>query len=70
MNKEIKIYRQKHQKCKWCKYYKYESPSTKIMGLECPDYEMCILKDKIIHFTNWNHLCKYYKIKEEKNNEI
>lgn len=40
------------------------------MGLECPDYEMCILKDKKIHFTNCNHLCKYYKIKEEKDNEI
>ena len=66
MNNKIKKYRKTHQKCKWCKYYKYQSPSSKIIGLDCPDYEECILKDKIIYFTNKRNLCLYYELKEEK----
>ena len=70
MDKEIKKYRENHPKCKWCKYYRYRSPSSKILGLEVGDYEECILKDKIIHFTNYYKICKYYKIKEEEEDEI
>lgn len=66
MDKNIKKYRQIHQKCKWCKYYRYRSPSTKIMGLNCADYEECVLKDKIIHFTNKSNSCLYYTLKEDK----
>lgn len=69
MDIDIKRYRLKHKKCKWCKYYKYESPSSKVLGLNCADYEKCILKDKQIHFSNILRFCKYYKIREE-NNEI
>ena len=68
MNK-IKEYRTLHKKCKWCKYYKYESPSSKILGLNCADYEECILKDKIINYESLPRLCKYYELKED-NNEI
>ena len=65
MDEKIKQYRKIHQKCKWCKYYKYESLSSKILGLNCADYEECILKDKIIHFTNKENKCVYYKLNEE-----
>lgn len=58
----IQEYRTNHPKCKWCKYWKYNSPSTKIPGLSCPDYVTCELKDKIIH-GNWRALfCNYYEI--------
>ena len=67
MDEKMKKYREVHPKCKWCKYYRYRSPSSKILGLEVGDYEECILKDKIIYFVNWNHFCKYYELKEEDN---
>lgn len=67
MDEKIKKYRKKHHRCKWCKYYRYRSPSTKIMGLSCPDYEECVLKDKTIHFTNIKNICLYYELKEEDN---
>ena len=70
MDNNIKKYRLKYKKCKWCKYYKYESPSSKILGLNCPDYEKCILKDKIIFFSSRLNFCKYYILNEEENNEI
>lgn len=62
MDKKIKRYRKTHQKCK---YYKYRSPSSKIMGLDCADYEECVLKDKILHFTDKRNLCLYYELKED-----
>ena len=65
MDKKIKRYRKTHQKCKWCKYYRYRSPSSKIMGLDCADYEECVLKDKILHFTDKRNLCWYYELKED-----
>lgn len=70
MDKKVKEYRLEHQKCKWCKYYKYRSPSLEIPGLSCADYEECILKDKIIRFPNVSNLCLYYELNEEENNEI
>lgn len=71
MDKKIKEYRSKNQKCKWCKYYKYVSPSTKAPYLSCADYEECILKEKIIHFSNRNNFCLYYELEEkEESNEI
>lgn len=66
MDKDIIEYRTKYKKCKWCKYYKYHSPSSRIPGITCADYETCELKDKIIHFTDFSVICKYYKVKEEK----
>lgn len=35
------------------------------MGLDCADYEECILKDKILHFTDKRNLCLYYELKED-----
>lgn len=65
MNNKIKEYRTKHKKCKWCKYHKYNSPSSQLY-ISCPDYETCELKDKIIHFTDFPNMCKYYELKEKK----
>ena len=64
MNK-IKEYRTLHKKCKWCKYYRY---NTYIHWTDCC-YGECILKDKIINYENLPRLCKYYELKED-NNEI
>lgn len=64
MDKKILEYRQKHHKCQWCKYHHYFYKL--FLAIE---YEECILKDKIIHFSNFPTLCKYYeaKIEEEEN---
>jgi hypothetical protein len=60
MDREIIEYRQKHPKCKWCKYYKHHY---------C--YDTCELKNKIIYFINLLRLCKYYQVEEEEEkNEI
>lgn len=65
MDAKIKEYRQKHHKCKWCKYYKYNSLQ------EChwiTPYGECVLKDKIINYDNILRLCKYYELKENEKN--
>lgn len=61
----IQEYRANHPKCKWCIYWRYNSPSTRNPGINCPDYITCELKDKIIK-TNFGALfCKYYMVKGE-----
>lgn len=62
MDKEIIEYRQKHPKCKWCKYYQHHYDEV---GIDIYSYSTCELKDKIINFENMLRLCKYYQIKEE-----
>ena len=37
-------YRDKHHRCKWCKYRKYHCLNVP----NIPDYEECVLKKKII----------------------
>ena len=64
MNKEILEYREKHPKCKWCRWYKYNTLKD-CHWITC--YGECILKDKIIHYDSILRLCKYYKVKESKN---
>lgn len=67
---KIKIeYQVKHPNCEYCIWYKYNSPSTKI-GISCPDYITCELKDKIIYDINiLNKMraknCKYYYVEGE-----
>lgn len=65
MDAKIKEYRTKHKKCKWCKYYKYNSCAD--CGWSIYGYSECILKDKIIELKNWPKICKWYELKEDKN---
>ena len=62
MNSKIEKYRQKHKKCKWCKYYKWNS-LEQAHWITC--YGECLIKDKIINFDSMIRLCKYYELKEE-----
>lgn len=68
-NKIQQLYRQEHPNCKWCVWYKYHSPSTK-MFIDCPDFIECTLKEKIIHFPRLKaKLCNQYYVEEE-NDEV
>lgn len=64
MDIKIKEYRTKHKKCKWCKYYKY-NPVKAYMDID--SYYTCDLKDKIIEYSGIPRLCKWYELKEDKN---
>ena len=61
-DKNIIEYRQKHKKCKWCKYYKH---IVKEVGVDIYSYDECLLKDKIIYFINAYRMCKYYELKRK-----
>ena len=43
-------YREKHPRCRYCKFYKYITPPAG----NCQGYDKCILKDKPL--TNWDFL--------------
>ena len=62
MDKKIIEYRKKYKKCKWCKYYKWNS---KYVGMDYYGWGSCELKDKYITWDNILRLCKYYALKEE-----
>lgn len=64
MDKIIREYRKKYKKCKWCKYYKWNS-LQECHWITC--YGFCKLKDKIINFDSIYRLCKYYSLKEDTN---
>lgn len=64
MDEQILEYRTTHPKCKWCKWYKYNTWQD-CHWIAC--YGECILKDKIINYDNILRLCKYYTVKENKN---
>lgn len=64
MEKEKLEYRQSHPKCKWCKWYKYNTWQD-CHWITC--YGECTLKDKIINYDSIPRLCQYYKVKESKN---
>lgn len=61
MDNNIKLYRQKHPDCKWCKYHHYISKMEFF-------WEECELKDKHI-YEKLNKIrakfCKYYNLKED-----
>ena len=60
MNKIILKYRQKHKKCKYCKYYHVDGASW--MGIF---YDHCKAKDIIIHSINIPRLfCSCYEVKK------
>ena len=64
MDEKIKEYRTKCKKCKWCKYFKDNSGYC---GVDYYCYYTCELKDKIIYFKDLRNICKYYELKENKN---
>lgn len=64
MDAKILEYRKTHPKCKFCKYYKWYSIDM-CHWTTC--YGKCLLKEKIINYDNLLRLCKYYEVKESKN---
>ena len=64
MNEKIMKYRKRHKKCKWCKYYKYKT-LQQCHWVTC--YGECTLKDKIIKFEDIPRICRYYEVKDDKN---
>lgn len=63
MDQKIRDYRIKHKKCKWCKYYKWNDWEE---GHWCICYGECLIKDRIIKTPNRKRKCKYYELKENK----
>lgn len=63
MDKKIEEYRNKHKRCKWCKYYKHIIREN---GIQFYSFDKCILKEKIINYPILAKVCKYYELKEEK----
>lgn len=64
--KALSMYRNKHKKCKYCKYYQH---LVREVGFDYYSCDKCILKDKIISFPNLRNLCKYYEVKVGDDNE-
>lgn len=62
MDENILKYRQKHKKCKFCKYLTYDSRAERICGA---GFFKCKVKDKIIRSIDIKRFCGYYIVKEE-----
>lgn len=62
MDENILKYRQKHKRCKFCKYLTYDSRAERICGT---GFFKCKIKDKIIRNIDIKRFCKYYIVKEE-----
>lgn len=68
MNENILKYRQKHKKCRYCKYLGFDSHGEQI-GV--PGFYVCKVKDKIIKdmfpdMVNAPRLfCRYYEVEGE-----
>lgn len=64
MDKKILDYREKHPRCEYCEYYKGTN-------VDYPFYigtiHTCKLKDRFIKFPNMLTFCRYYTVKEVKN---
>lgn len=64
MDSHLLDYRNKHPRCKYCKYHKNE---VKGMMLGIPNYWVCKLKDKMLNDWFWDlkgwH-CKWFKPEE------
>ncbi|MDD4805049.1 MAG: hypothetical protein PHN69_07980 [Candidatus Pacebacteria bacterium] len=61
MDSAVKDYRQKHKRCKFCKWLKsnYDDYDGTFM------YSECILKDKVVnHYNISRWYCKYYEVDE------
>lgn len=61
MEQNIKEYREKHPRCKYCKYERL------VMGISPYSYYRCELKDKYISSlkSDWKGIfCKWFKPKE------
>lgn len=64
---QIKKYRNNHHRCKWCKYYSHK---VKDIGMDYFSYEKCLLKDKMLTFSDLPTFCKYYSPKDINNSNF
>ena len=71
MDTKINEYRNKHPRCRYCKYSKYVT--APVLLWDC-DYHECVLKDKIIKYWFYNSIagmfCKYFECGDIKINEV
>lgn len=66
IDEKVLKYRNKHKKCKYCKYLRLIVPCVDIV----PAYYKCVAKDKIIQdtlpdMTNIRRFCSCYEAKEK-----
>lgn len=65
MDIKIKEYRNKHHRCKYCKFLRYVHPP---FDIAC-SYRKCCLKDKIIpDLFLWDYrgmFCKWFDLRED-----
>lgn len=65
---DFQRYRQEHRRCKFCTYCKKKTATD---GTRQYSLSRCMLKDKLLRAEPFNRfqgcLCRWYKIKEEKN---
>lgn len=53
-------YRQKHKRCRYCKYFR-----SRILPIPfLPEIKECLLKDKKIDYENIPRFCKEYEVKD------
>lgn len=61
---KITEYRNKHSRCRYCKYSKYVTVPV-LLWNSC-DYHECVLKDKIIKHWFYDSIagmfCKYFEV--------
>ena len=56
-------WRLNHPRCAFCKYLRFDATPTRL-GLSCPDYYKCILKQKIINYPAMPRpWCKCFDVK-------
>ena len=59
MDSVVKDYRQKHKRCKFCKWYHY------YFNILTSSFSKCMIKDKIIYHLDYSRwYCKYYEADE------
>ena len=57
-------WREKHAKCEFCKYLRYDCTATRLNIPGCNDYQECIVKKKIIKFPELSRFwCRCYEAK-------
>lgn len=69
---KITEYRNKHPRCRYCKYSKYVT--VPVVLWDSHDYYECVLKDKIIKYDFYDSIagmfCKYFECGDIKIDEV
>ncbi len=69
---KITEYRNKHPRCRYCKYSKYVT--VPVVLWDSHDYCECVLKDKIIKYDFYDSIagmfCKYFECGDIKIDEV